>query len=532
MFDRTKKLSKKGYEKGQVLYEKSKDIVGKNLWLELLTLVALTFLASMCVYFIVSHFLYGIGIGRNDYNDYEASRSFIQEEMLEKVNDINRLSQEISQNAATISEDNQEIEQEIGIEQSEQEQIEVSEAPLSDSDIEEEIRRIVYTDLSQYGPLENSNTYLINSLGKIMYQESTVESFNLHRIIQRINDEDSYGVSNKFKAIYPVIINDEVCYLYNESTLKPEHKSIDSGFSHLLAFMAAVSFFTLIIFKVTRYKVSYIEYLSSCLGEISKGNLEYKIDVIGQDELAKVAESIMDMENKLKRQIEAQLKVEKSKNELVTNIAHDLRTPLTSIIGYIGLVRTSKCSEEERQNYLTIAYQKSEKLRVMIEDLFQLTKLNQGQSSLKKTEVSLGNLLNQLIEELMPLANDKNITMETYIDVHNTTMNVDVPKMTRVFENLIENAIKYTNPDETIYVELRSINNKIYIAVSNPSEPVSQEEINQFFERFYRADASRNSAGGSGLGLAIAKNIVELHGGVIKAEQIKDLLCFKVILSK
>lgn len=529
MQKRLHELAQKGYRKGQTLYAKGQDIVGKNLWLELLTLVALTFLASMCVYFIVSHFLYGMGIGRNDYNDYEASRTFIQEEMLEMVNDINRLSKELNQNAETILENDSP--QELSTEQVPTEQAEVIET-TNNVAIEDEIKRMVYKDLSQYGPLENSNTYLIDSLGKIMYQESTVESFNLHRIIQRINDEDSYGISNKFKVIYPVIINDEVCYLYNESTLKPERKSIDSGFSNLLAFMAAVGFFTFIIFKATRYKVAYIEYLSACLGEISKGKLDYQIDIVGEDELAKVAQSIMHMENELKAQIEAQAKVEKSKNELITNVAHDLRTPLTSIIGYIGLVKAGNCTEEEQQKYLNIAYQKSEKLKVMIEDLFQLTKLHQGHTVLEKSEVSLSNLLNQLIEELLPLANDKNIQIETYIDSQDTLLNVDIPKITRVFENLIENAIKYTASNETIYVELRSQKNKVYVAVSNPSEPISQEEINQFFERFYRADASRNSAGGSGLGLAIAKNIVQLHGGTIEAKYVRDLLCFMVMLPR
>lgn len=527
MFRRTKKLLKKGYERGNDLYIKGKDIVGKNLWLELLTLVALTFLASLIVFFIVSHFIYGIGLGKHQYNDYERSRAYIQEELLEKVNHINEVAMNEAKDQLLISEEDI-------TEQTEEitdGPIEVEEDASMDLALEDKIRGIVYTDMNN-GYLENSNTYLINSLGKIMFEESTVDSFNLHRIIQRINDEDTYGVSNKFKGIYPVIINDEVYYLYNESTLKPEVKTLYSSFGNILGLMAAVGFFTLVIFKVTRYKVTYIEYLSACLGEISKGNLDYQIDIIGEDELAKVAESIMHMENELKAQIEAQAKVEKSKNELVTNVAHDLRTPLTSIIGYIGLVKTGHCSEEERQKYLNIAYQKSEKLKVMIEDLFQLTKLHQGQTALQKSEVSLSNLLGQLVEELLPLANDKNIQIETHIDSQDTHCIVDIPKITRVFENLIENAIKYTQMNETIYVELRSQNNKIYVAVSNPSEPISKEELDQFFERFYRADASRNSAGGSGLGLAIAKNIVQLHDGIIEAKFVKDLLCFMVVLPR
>ena len=335
-------------------------------------------------------------------------------------------------------------------------------------------------------------------------------------------------------AIYPVTINNEVCYLYNESVLEPTYYYEKTSIGGILGFIAAVGVFILIIFRLTRDKIAYIEYLSRCLGEISKGQLDYKIEVIGDDELAQVARSITHMEEEIKYQIDAQMKVEQSKNELVTNVAHDLRTPLTSIIGYIGLVKSKAyTNQEEADKYLEIAYNKSEKLKDLIEDLFELTKLHQSGIKLNKKQISLSNLLNQLIEELMPLASEKGIQIETYIDAINTNVDVDIDKITRVFENLIENAIKYSPNDEVVYVELKVGKNQIYVAVSNPAEKVSQEELNKYFDRFYRADKSRNSsAGGSGLGLTIAKNIVQLHGGSIKAVYNIDLLTFKVTLPR
>ena len=260
--------------------------------------------------------------------------------------------------------------------------------------------------------------------------------------------------------------------------------------------------------------------------------MDYEIEIVGEDELARVAESITHMEDELKYQIDAKIATEKSKNELVTNVAHDLRTPLTSIIGYIGLVKMNTQADSETAKYLEIAYNKAEKLKIIIEDLFELTKLHQGGIIIKKSEVSLCSLLHQLIEELMPLAQEKHIEIESYMEGLNTNINVDIAKITRVFENLIENAIKYSPENETIYIEVKSTGDKIYVAISNPSSEVSQEEINKYFERFYRADQSRTSTGGSGLGLAIAKNIVELHGGTIEAKLHQDLLSFKVILSK
>ncbi len=483
-------------EKIRKFYKQSKGTIQQNLWLELLFMVALALLVSGMVFLVVSHFLYSAGLGREIYISYDDSRAYIQEQILNRVGWINEIS----------------------------EKQDVSEADKS-------IRKVLEEEFSN-NFVSSSQTYLVDSTGKIMYQNDIIESLNLAKVIKKANANEYNDERNKFVGIYPVIINDEVCYLYNESTLKPFSYRQFTNIGNVLALIASVGMFILIIFRLTRDKIAYVEYLSACLNEISKGNLDYNIEVVGTDELARVANSITHMENELKYQIETQIRIEKSKNELVTNVAHDLRTPLTSIIGYIGLVKSRKDNDSEMSKYLEIAYNKAEKLKMIIEELFELTKLHQGSVVLKKTEVSISNLLNQLIEELMPLANEKNIQIEAYITSKNTVVYVDVAKITRVFENLIENAIKYSPENESIYVELKENSNNLYIAVSNPSPEVSQEEIDKYFERFYRADQSRNSAGGSGLGLAIAKNIVELHGGRIEAKYIVDLLCFKIILPK
>ena len=483
-------------EKIRKFYKQSKGAIKQNLWLELLFMVALALLVSGMVFLVVSHFLYSAGLGREIYISYDDSRAYIQEQILNRVGWINEISEK--QDA---------------------------------SEADKDIRNALEEDFNS-NFVNSSQTYLVDSTGKIMYQNDIIESLNLAKVIKKANANEYSDERNKFVGIYPVIINDEVCYLYNESTLKPFSYRQFTNIGNVLALIAAIGMFILIIFRLTRDKIAYIEYLSACLNEISKGNLDYNIEVAGTDELARVASSITHMENELKYQIETQIKIEKSKNELVTNVAHDLRTPLTSIIGYIGLVKSRKDNDSEMNKYLEIAYNKAEKLKMIIEDLFELTKLHQGNVTLKKTEVSISNLLNQLIEELMPLANEKNIQIEAYLTSKNTTVYVDAGKITRVFENLIENAIKYSPENESIYVELKETRNNLYIAVSNPSLQVEQDEIDKYFERFYRADESRNSTGGSGLGLAIAKNIVELHGGKIEAKYIMDLLCFKITLPK
>ncbi len=478
------------------IYIGSRKAIRQHLWLELLFMVGLAACMAGVVFLIVSHFIYSMGFGDYTYDSYHESRAYIQDAILEK--------------AAWVNE---------------------STSNRSEDEVEEVVADIITQSFnSDY--INTSQTYLVDSVGQVIYPKGIIESLNITKAIERANNNEYNNEQDKFIAIYPVVINEKVCYLYNESTLVPISYRGFSNIGNILALIAAIGIFVIIIFRLTRDKIAYIEYLTACLGEISKGNLDYEIEVVGEDELARVAQSITHMEDELKYQIEAQVATEKSKNELVTNVAHDLRTPLTSIIGYIGLVKMNTSTDHEMYKYLEIAYNKSEKLKMIIEDLFELTKLHQGGIVLKKEDVSLCNLLHQLIEELMPLAQDKNIEIESYIDTTNTTINVDIAKITRVFENLIENAIKYSPENETVYVELRGTQDKVYVAVSNASGEVSQEEIDKYFERFYRADESRTSTGGSGLGLAIAKNIVTLHGGVIGAKLHQDLLSFKVTLPK
>lgn len=519
-------------EKGRAIYTKSKDTINANIWIELLFMVAVALFVSAMVFLLVSHFIYSTNMGIREHITYEEGRNYVQEMLLAETAHLNDIGN--AENSSTYQSEDSIFEEEFNTGQDVIENNISSKNEDSKEYVSQQIKSII--DYTSFDPnyVSDTLTYLVDGSGKLMYSDGIVESLDLIKVIQKANNNQYGYESDKFVAIYPVIISNQVCYLYNESTLMPFYYKEFTDIGNILGAITAVGIFILIIFRLTRNRIAYLEYLSVCLGEISKGNLDYEIEVIGEDELAQVAKSITHMEKELKYQIDAKIKTEKSKNELVTNVAHDLRTPLTSIIGYIGLVKNKGYrTEEEANKYLEIAYNKSEKLKDIIEDLFELTKLHQNGVQLNKSNVSLSNLINQLTEELTPLANERQIEIESYIDTNQTSMDVDITKMTRVFENLIENAIKYCPEKETVYVELKSMKKHIYVAVSNPAEGITEEEISRFFERFYRADQSRNSsAGGSGLGLAIAKNIVELHGGVIKAELNKDLICFKVILPR
>ena len=211
---------------------------------------------------------------------------------------------------------------------------------------------------------------------------------------------------------------------------------------------------------------------------------------------------------------------------------HDLRTPLTSVMGYIGLVIQRRYKDEnEMDEYLNVAFNKAKRLKVLIDDLFEYTKYNNNGITLNKSQVNLSEFLSQLIEELMPMLDENNLTVFKKFECEKALVLIDPIKMLRVFENLLTNAIKYSYKPGEIIIGLYKNDNKAVVVFRNKGEHLPKEKTDKLFDRFYRVDESRNtSTGGSGLGLAISKNIVELHGGKIWADSIGNNISFYVEL--
>ncbi|MEG0502767.1 MAG: HAMP domain-containing sensor histidine kinase [Cellulosilyticaceae bacterium] len=380
----------------------------------------------------------------------------------------------------------------------------------------------------------DTKTFLIDSKGNIIYGDNFIRTIDLLEAIRKSATSSEALEEEQRTSLYPVIIDGEVYYVMNNTVLTGIEKGSYSNSSDVLSFLVGAIIFIYIILRGTKTKIKYVEYLGYCLGEISKGNLDFEVEKRGEDELARVASAMTKMEYELKEQMKERAQSEKTKSELITNVAHDLRTPLTSVIGYIGLVKEHKAaSEEESAKYLEIAYNKAERLKILIEDLFEYTKLSNRSVKLKKETLSVATLVSQLTEELMPLAEDKTITISYHVAAKETNAQIDVLKMTRVFENLIENAIKYSDEGNRIQVIIQETKAYIYVTVRNRSHQIKEGDIEKLFDRFYRSDSSRNStAGGSGLGLAIAKNIVDMHEGKIWAQLDQDMISFNVKLHK
>ena len=242
------------------------------------------------------------------------------------------------------------------------------------------------------------------------------------------------------------------------------------------------------------------------------------VEILGDDEFSAMAANLNKMEADIQNLMEKEREAERTKNELITNVAHDLRTPLTSIIGYLELLSKSgdRLSPEMQKKYIDIAYTKSKRLEKLIEDLFGFTKLNYGKISMNVGKLDIVKLLSQLLEEFYPSFADKDLTYELKSNVPAQVITADGNLLARLFDNLINNAIKYGAEGKKILVKIHSDGEIVTVSVTNYGYVIPAEELPLIFNKFYRVEQSRSIyTGGTGLGLAIAKNIVDMHGGTI-----------------
>ncbi|MDA9462046.1 Sensor histidine kinase VanS [Enterococcus mundtii 3F] len=222
---------------------------------------------------------------------------------------------------------------------------------------------------------------------------------------------------------------------------------------------------------------------------------------------------------------------EQRKNDLIVYLAHDLRTPLTSVIGYLTLLNEEpQISTELRAKYTDIALDKALRLEELIGEFFEVTQFNLTKLTINKEIVDLSIMLEQISYEFLPILNEKGLKWQLAID-KGIKAEVDPNKMGRVFDNLIRNAINYSFSNSTIQLNLAKNGKNLELKITNETHTLPKEKLTQIFEPFYRVDTSRNSStGGTGLGLSIVKDIVEASGGSIHAQSSNNQMTFTLIL--
>ncbi|PAE18740.1 sensor histidine kinase [Robertmurraya siralis] len=275
----------------------------------------------------------------------------------------------------------------------------------------------------------------------------------------------------------------------------------------------------LFFFFLTKPYSVYFNEISNGIRYLARGDFNHKVHIPSNDEFKDIALDINLASEKLQEAIQRGDFSESSKDQLVVNLAHDLRTPLTSVLGYLDLIlKDENLTKEQVRHFLTITFNKSKRLERLIDELFEITRMNYGMITLKKSRINLTDLLNQLKEEMYPLLEKNRLTVRLDCDPHLFIVG-DGDLLARVFENLLANAIRYGNDGQYIDVNGFTDDSNAVVQVINYGGSIPSDELPHLFEMFYTGDKSRtHKENSTGLGLFIAKNIVEQHKGMITAD--------------
>lgn len=283
-----------------------------------------------------------------------------------------------------------------------------------------------------------------------------------------------------------------------------------------------------LLYRLLKKVFGYIDEVGKATEDLVNKDVEYI-------ELPDELEEIQKRMNHLKRESEKNEKLakenEEKKDELIVYLAHDIKTPLTSMIGYLSILdEIDDMPKKKQKNYISIALDKSYRLEDLINELFDVARFNSEKIVLEKEELNLNLMLEQIIDDFYPTLREINKSIKLNYD-EPISINGDPDKLSRVFNNLIKNAISYSKEESEIVINLKKDNNNAIVEVINKGKQISKEKLSKIFEKFYRLDSARTSrTGGSGLGLAIAKDIVELHNGTIIAESNEEETTFRVTL--
>lgn len=268
-----------------------------------------------------------------------------------------------------------------------------------------------------------------------------------------------------------------------------------------------------------RYKQMQLRHIIAELHYIANGHFDHRIPFELSGDHQRVVDSVNSLVDSVISSMEEERALKQSKDDLITNVSHDLRTPLTSIIGYLRLIEDRQFkNEDDILKYTHTAYLKSIQMKSLVEDLFEYTKVSQSNPYLTINTINVDSMLQQLAASFELEAKQKHFVITSQCTPKDLEITGDAEKIGRVFNNLITNALKYGNGGKNIFLSAKQINDTVIFEVANDGEKVPAEALGKLFDRFYRVEGSRSKAtGGTGLGLAIAQSIVEMHNGTIEA---------------
>ena len=311
-----------------------------------------------------------------------------------------------------------------------------------------------------------------------------------------------------------------------QNSFKEYTRSIASVYLYSVLFALALSFVVVYIF--TAKLTDPLSQMSNAAKAYAKGDFSKRVKVHGSDELAELCQSFNRMATRLSM-------FESSRRSFVANVSHELKTPMTSISGYIDGMLDGTIPPERHTEYLKIVSDETKRLSRIVTSMLNLAKIGSGEFDLKYTDFDISSLIIDCMFTFEQTIEKKNITVEGFENIEAVNVHADRDMIYQVIYNLVDNAVKFTNENGVISVSVgENNNNEIYVSIQNTGEGISSEDIGRIFERFYKVDRSRSyDTKGAGLGLFLSKTIVEIHGGKIYAESVEgSYVRFTFLLGK
>ena len=292
----------------------------------------------------------------------------------------------------------------------------------------------------------------------------------------------------------------------------------------------AIPVIILILIFIPRLLRQFLE-LKKGVAELAKGNTDYKIPVTSDGEIDRLCEKVNSIADAQKIAVANELKNQRMRTELISNVSHDLRTPLTSMVSYVDLLKSEGLTSERAPEYLTILSEKTERLKKLTDDLFEAAKASSGDIPVEITRLEMNSIANQAAAELHENLEKNGINLILTSKADETYVMADGRLLWRVIENLLTNVAKYALPNTRAYMDISERDGRIALEVKNMSRDQLNIDVDELMERFKRGDSARNTDG-SGLGLAIARDLTELMGGTFDLHIDGDLFKATVLLKK
>lgn len=397
--------------------------------------------------------------------------------------------------------------------------------------------------------VNNMNITITNRNGLVLWKKKLDSDGEDYRSKKVYVDIDALVVNSyddcspEYSFVYTKSIKKMLYYIIFETKVTPEYLYADMKLKVACICLGTVIFIICVIL-MTKKRIDYIRYLSDVVNLISKGNLDLQVDKRGQDEITNIAYSIDNMQHSIGRMMKEERENDRKNMELITNLSHDIKTPMTIITGYLDVVISHKYdSDEERDTYIKKAFQQVEKINGMIHKIFILARNEKPQendsnnslesSTANKVKCNIAMMLKQDIAEFEGIALKQERSFVADITEKPVYAEVEIEQMREVFDNILMNAIKYSRKNTDIIVSLLEENDNILINVSNMTDCIKKSDCERIFDKFYRADHARNSSiSGNGLGLSIVKETVEGLGGSVLADYEDGLFTISIRLKK